>query len=197
MTRPRKPRHATEEEIALWRASIREVSPLKARALKLRLRQAAPPVAPATPRPRALPPEPHLPEPKRPATSPPLADIDPRRARRLATGKLPIEARIDLHGLRQSEAREELIAFLRRAQDRGLKHVKVITGKGASRPGDERHLQPFSLYDDHRRGVLRDQVPRWLSDPACRSLVVGFTEAGRGHGGSGALYVQLRRKGRS
>ena len=47
---------------------------------------------------------------------------------------------------------------------------------------------------DDRRGVLREQVPRWLSSPDLRDLVVGFTEAGRTHGGSGALYVRLRRR---
>jgi DNA-nicking Smr family endonuclease len=43
------------------------------------------------------------------------------------------------------------------------------------------------------RGVLRRQVPQWLSLPEFRSLVVGFEEAHIGHGGEGALYVRIRR----
>jgi DNA-nicking Smr family endonuclease len=43
--------------------------------------------------------------------------------------------------------------------------------------------------------VLRHAVPEWLSRPDLRGLVVGFTEAGRRHGGGGALYVQIRRRG--
>ena len=46
---------------------------------------------------------------------------------------------------------------------------------------------------EHERGVLRRQVPLWLSLPEFRSLVVGFEEAHVGHGGEGALYVRIRR----
>jgi DNA-nicking Smr family endonuclease len=43
------------------------------------------------------------------------------------------------------------------------------------------------------RGVLRRQVPQWLSQPEFRALVVGFEEAHIGHGGEGALYLRIRR----
>ena len=46
---------------------------------------------------------------------------------------------------------------------------------------------------ESERGVLRRQVPQWLSMPELRSLVVGFEEAHVGHGGEGALYVRVRR----
>jgi hypothetical protein len=70
--------------------------------------------------------------------------------------------------------------FLQRAHSEGLTFVLVITGKG--RMGAE-----------SERGVLRRQVPQWLSLPEFRSLVVGFEEAHIGHGGEGALYVRIRR----
>ncbi|MEZ5773449.1 MAG: Smr/MutS family protein [Hyphomicrobiaceae bacterium] len=125
---------------------------------------------------------------------PPLAVFESRKARRLKAGRLEIEARIDLHGLRQAEAHGALIRFLRGAQARGLRHVKVITGKGGRRgEPDER-----PIHESEERGVLRRAVPIWLAEPELRSVVVSYTEAGRGHGGEGALYVQLRRleKGR-
>jgi len=56
--------------------------------------------------------------------------------------------------------------------------VLVITGKGSSSGGD---------------GVLRRAVPAWLSTPAFRMLVSSHDHAARNHGGSGALYVRLRR----
>ena len=56
----------------------------------------------------------------------------------------------------------------------------VITGKG-------------KIGAESERGVLRRQVPQWLSLPEFRSLVVGFEEAHIGHGGEGALYVRVRR----
>ena len=59
--------------------------------------------------------------------------------------------------------------------------VLVITGKGKVGGSDS------------ERGVLRRQVPEWLSLPEFRGLVVGFEEAHIGHGGEGALYVRVRR----
>ena len=42
--------------------------------------------------------------------------------------------------------------------------------------------------------MLRRLVPHWLREPDLRSTVLGFEEAGPGHGGAGALYVRLRRR---
>jgi DNA-nicking Smr family endonuclease len=60
-----------------------------------------------------------------------------------------------------------------------VKVVLVITGKGGS--------------DGEGRGVLKRQVPMWLEGPELRSLVIGYDNAGIGHGGAGALYVRVRR----
>ena len=99
--------------------------------------------------------------------------------RKLARGRLPIDGRIDLHGLTQSEAHNLLFGFLARAHERGLRHVLVITGKGASR-GSE--------------GALKRAVPVWLTKPEFRFLISGHEDAARGHGGEGALYIRLRRE---
>ena len=115
-----------------------------------------------------------------PPATPPLAGLEPRTRRRLARGLTEVEARLDLHGMRQERAFSALFAFLRHAQLRGSKLVLVITGKG--REGHD------------SRGVLRNAVPGWLSRPDFRHLVVGFEDAGRRHGGAGALYVRLRRR---
>lgn len=98
--------------------------------------------------------------------------------RKLAKGRLPIEARLDLHGLYQDEAHDLLLDFLERAHDRGLRHVLVITGKGTSM-GSE--------------GVLRRAVPLWFSKLEFRFLISSYEWAARHHGGEGALYVRLSR----
>jgi DNA-nicking Smr family endonuclease len=103
--------------------------------------------------------------------------IEPNRKRRLTRERDPIEARIDLHGLRQFDAEDRLKAFLVRAQDVGLRAVLVITGKGVS--GD---------------GVIRRRAPEWLADPALRTVVAGVAQAGPRHGGEGALYVAIKRR---
>ncbi|MGF9566341.1 Smr/MutS family protein [Neorhizobium sp. JUb45] len=99
--------------------------------------------------------------------------------RKLARGHLALEARIDLHGLIQSDAHGILLDFLLRAHDRGLRHVLVITGKGSSF-GSE--------------GALKRAVPFWFSKPEFRFLISSYEPAARQHGGEGALYVRLSRR---
>ena len=108
--------------------------------------------------------------------------LDRRLKQRLGRGLIAIDARIDLHGLTQAEAFGQLSAFLRRARRDGARTVLVITGKGGMGDGD-----------GPPRGVLRRQVPLWLSATGLREGVIAFAPAHAEHGGSGALYVRLRR----
>ena len=156
------------------------------------------PAAPA--RATAVPTEPE-PRPRAPKTAPsspapragrpvPLAEFDRRAVRQVTSGKVAIDARLDLHGMRQRDARTELHAFLRAAQARALKTVLVITGKGDT-AAERDHLA--AAFGKPQRGVLRRSVPQWLEEPELRSVVLSYTSAGTRHGGDGALYVQLRK----
>jgi DNA-nicking Smr family endonuclease len=100
--------------------------------------------------------------------------------RKLAKGRLPIEGTVDLHGLTQSEAHALLLSSLHRAYADGRRYVLVITGKGDSYGSD---------------GILKRAVPAWFATAPFRALVSGQEGAGRRHGGAGALYVRLRRRG--
>jgi DNA-nicking Smr family endonuclease len=105
--------------------------------------------------------------------------LDRRKAERLSRGKLPIEATLDLHGLRQAEAHRRLEIFLADCQAAGKRCVLVVTGKGLHK---------------EEGGVLRSAVPRWLNEMPNRSRVLSFDYAQQKHGGTGALYVLLRRR---
>jgi DNA-nicking Smr family endonuclease len=193
-------RSVTPEEADVWGELTHSIKPTKA---KPRVgTQAAPeplrkPPPPANPEPRSSRAKPHLPEPpplpspRRPA---PLADFDRRAVRQVASGKISIDARIDLHGLRLREARGELRGFLVAAQASGARTVLVITGKGAVAP--ERDNLASAL-GKPQRGVLRSAVPQWLEEPDLRAVVLSFTTATVRHGGDGALYVQLRKQQRA
>ena len=85
----------------------------------------------------------------------------------------------------QAEAHQALRGFLRHSQARGAKLVIVVTGKGG--PLTSRRSSARSA------AILRRLVPHWLREPDLRPVVLGFEEAGRVHGGSGALYVRIRR----
>ena len=99
--------------------------------------------------------------------------------RKIAKGRLALEARIDLHGMIQSEAHGFLLGFLIKAHERGLRHVLVITGKGTSLGSD---------------GALKRAVPLWFALPEFRPLISSYEPAARNHGGEGALYVRLARQ---
>jgi DNA-nicking Smr family endonuclease len=173
-------RRLSYEERALWATLTKAIEPLRAGV----------PLAPdagdeavvesAKPAPRAAraaktiaisPPAPPKP------SQPPLTPLSRRMKRGVVSGKHEIDARLDLHGLTQSEAHAVLLRFLRNAHARDARLVLVITGKGR---GDE-------------PGVLRRQVPQWLGLPEFRALVIGFEDAHVAHGGEGALYVRVRR----
>ncbi len=128
--------------------------------------------------------------------SPSLSDFDQRSARKIRAGRIEIESRLDLHGMRQHQAYGALRAFLFRAQSRGLRWVMVITGKGEFARGQEGRYGAADWMMGPPRGVLRRNVPMWLSEPELRSVVVSYTTAAVHHGGDGALYVQLRSRKR-
>jgi DNA-nicking Smr family endonuclease len=182
---PSRPKRAlSEEERSLWDSVARQVKPLrkKPRPAKAQTSEHAshPTVAKPAPPPQPIAPA-QAPKPAKLPPVPPLAPFGRRERSRLSRGTNEIDARLDLHGMTQTRAHRALFGFLQRAHHDGLTFVLIITGKGRVSGAEA------------ERGVLRRQVPHWLSLPEFRSLVVGFEEAHIGHGGEGALYVRIRR----
>ncbi len=166
-----------EDEAELWARVTGSAAPLKQR------NRVSVSLAPAKP-PRLLKKQPPSPQPtpmqSKPAPRPrPTASavtLDRQTSRQLEKGRLAVEARLDLHGLRQRDALAQLRTFLKSAQARDLRHVLVITGKG---------------------GVLHSQLPLWLGQSDMRALVGGINQAHVKHGGAGAFYVLLKRHRRA
>ncbi len=173
---PRRPRHLSEDERELWESVARQLKPLRQKP-----RAAKPAAEPSERIAAAKPPAPARPEPRSKPIPPPLAPLGRRERAQLSRGRKDIEARLDLHGMTQTRAHQALARFLQHAHGQGFTFVLIITGKGRSSTGES------------DRGILRRQVPLWLSLPEFRALVVGFEEAHIGHGGVGALYVRIRR----
>lgn len=116
------------------------------------------------------------------ATSP---NMDKRNFDRLKKGKKAVDATLDLHGLTLAAAHPRLLSFVLNSHANGLRLLLVITGKGRDMKAEP--------YAERPRGVLRQQVPDWLSRPPLSHLVLQITQAHGKHGGSGAYYVYLRR----
>ncbi len=118
-----------------------------------------------------------------------VAGLDRNSSEKLRRGKMPIEGRVDLHGYTRREAHSRLRSFISSAHRSGKRCVLVITGKGSSL----RQTDDADYMGGKRKGVLREEVPRWLREPDLYKLVIDFRPAQPRHGGAGALYVLLRR----
>ena len=184
-------RGENDEDAALWARVAESAKPLRkdrARgAPPVASRSAPKPPAKRKPAPSSAPVKSAAKAAPKPIHVAPSPSLDRQVARKLDTGKLAVEARLDLHGMKQVEAHAALRRFLKSAQAKGKRHVLVITGKGADRE------QARSFYEEDERGVLRQAVPHWLALPDLAPLVVSFSTAPRRLGGGGALYVRLRR----
>jgi DNA-nicking Smr family endonuclease len=96
--------------------------------------------------------------------------------RKLKAGQIGFEGSLDLHGMNIEKARELLWDFLAEATRLEVRCVRVTHGKAARTDG--------------RRPLLKSHVNTWLRQ---HPQVLGFTSALPRHGGTGSLYVMLRR----
>ena len=105
--------------------------------------------------------------------------IQTSQLRRLRTGRIRPDRRIDLHGHESEPARRDLLDTLGSAIEADERCVLVVHGKGLRSKGDP---------------VLREALPRWLADPQLAGRVLAFAPATPEDGGTGATYVLLRRR---
>lgn len=105
--------------------------------------------------------------------------LDPRVMTALRSGALPVQDHCDLHGLSVALAQVRLREFLALAQVREYRTVLVIHGRGHNSPG---HLP-----------VLKQHLTAWLRMKRFRRQVLAFVSAQPYDGGTGALYLLLRR----
>ncbi len=98
--------------------------------------------------------------------------------RKLRRGQYSIGAELDLHGMTVVEARQQLVAFLQAVRSRDIRCVRIIHGKGNG--------------SQQRRPILKGKVNHWLQQ---RDEVLAFSSARPVDGGTGAIYVLLKRAG--
>jgi DNA-nicking Smr family endonuclease len=99
--------------------------------------------------------------------------------RKLRRGHWATQDQLDLHGLRTDEARTLLVDFLNEALKHGWRCVRIVHGKG--------------LRSQNNEPVLKRKVGNWLAQ---RDEVLAFVQARPEDGGSGAVVVLLKAKGR-
>ena len=99
-----------------------------------------------------------------------------RSFRKLSKGGFSVQSQVDLHGLTAAEAKTVLAEFIDRSVDRGHLCIRVIHGKG--------------LGSGERGPVLKSKVATWLRQ---WDTVLAFVSARQVDGGTGAVYVLLRK----
>lgn len=98
--------------------------------------------------------------------------------RKLRLGQYPIDARLDLHRMTTKRARQEVFSFISEAGQLGLRTLLIVHGKGQSTP------------EGAATALLKGYVNQWLRE---LDSVQAFHSAQPVHGGTGAVYVLLRK----
>ncbi len=96
--------------------------------------------------------------------------------RKLRLGQYPIEARLDLHRMTVEQARREVFRFIGDCVRYGLRSVIILHGKGERNPDGIAQLKSY--------------LAKWLPE---LDDVLAFHSAQRHHGGTGAVYVMVRK----
>ncbi|HDZ57180.1 MAG TPA: DNA mismatch repair protein MutS [Pseudomonas xinjiangensis] len=102
--------------------------------------------------------------------------VQESQLRKLKNGQIPFEGSIDLHGMTVEKARELLWEFLAEANKLEIRCVRITHGK--------------SIRNDGRKPILKSHVNTWLRQ---HEQVLGFTSCTPRHGGTGSVYVLLKR----
>ncbi|MCY4336900.1 MAG: Smr/MutS family protein [Litoreibacter sp.] len=185
----RKPRGLRPDEQDLWSRVTETAEPIKApQTLFVETPKTAtvPPAKPALPlKPfkvgeKAKPAQTAMPAPQTPVA------MDRKTYTKMKRGKITPDAKIDLHGMTQDQAHPALVSTIMNAYASGKRLVLVVTGKGKERDTGG----PIPV----RTGILKHAVPQWLRQPPMAQVVLQVTEASKNMGGSGALFVYLRRQ---
>ena len=185
MSRRRKDIPAGKDDSALWDAVKSSAKPVKRDTVFRDMLTAttAPPSEPPKkkkekPRRPSLPPLIDLPDPAKSPTRRELRHgcapgVDRRTAERLHRGKMEIQGRLDLHGMSRDAAHTATLGYVTNARLSGKRCILIVTGKG--------------------KGILQTELPRWLNMPPLRDQILSFSHARPQDGGTGAVYVLLKR----
>ncbi len=201
------PRGLSPSEQALWARLAQSVTPLPGRKAPQVLSNTKPatlsPAATAAAAPSARPAKPGLSPvvpsksgrkttlpPLVPKLSPPPAmlpgALDSHWERRMKAGKLVPDLTLDLHDHSLDAAYARIMAGLDQARNIGARVVLIIAGR--ERPGDPADR-------GERRGAIRAKLLDWLAASHHAGAIVAVRKAHRSHGGEGALYLVLKRRG--
>jgi DNA-nicking Smr family endonuclease len=188
-------RRLSAEEAEAWAKVARTVAPMQATpaALPPAKPEPAPPAKPIARVSRKAPGRKPSPPPSPPKMASTARDVVAQREggldsswdRKLMRGTVMPDYTLDLHGASLDAAYTRLLHGLAQARALDARVVLVVTGK--PRPVD-------AADRGTRRGAIRAKIVDWLAASSMASDIATIRNAHRRHGGSGALYVILKRR---
>ena len=102
--------------------------------------------------------------------------LSKKNIRDFSRGNVFIEDKLDLHGFNLVEAKNLLEDFINQSVENGKRLILVITGKG--KEGE---------------GIIKSNIISWLNTKDFRNKILAVNYASKKHGGSGAIYILLRK----
>ena len=112
-------------------------------------------------------------------------NLDKNTAGKFRKGQFKIEARLDLHGRTEKEAFAAVVDFVKNSYIKNKRCILIITGKGIKNDNDPWY---------EAKGIIREALPKWLNHPEIRPFILSMSPATQTDGGSGAMYVLLKRQ---
>ncbi len=109
-----------------------------------------------------------------------VSGINPVILNKLRCGEYSYQDFVDLHGLNKTEARDKVARFLQESSKKGYRCVLIVHGRG--------------LHSDNKEPVIKNYIRSWLCKGRIGRMVLAFSSARACDGGTGALYVLLRKK---
>ena len=105
-----------------------------------------------------------------------MSVLSKKNIRDFNKGNVFIENKLDLHGFNQEDAKNLLEDFINQSIENGKRLILIITGKG--KEGE---------------GVIKNNIISWLNNKSLRNRILAVNHASKKHGGSGAIYILLRK----
>lgn len=109
--------------------------------------------------------------------------------RRLKKGKVPIDKKIDFHGLSVLDAEELFSYTIINCYKNKLRCILFVTGKGVMKK-DESKNKEIKLY----YGKIRINFFIWIKKPELQKYILSVEQANIANGADGAFFVYLRKK---
>ena len=109
--------------------------------------------------------------------------------KKLKKGKIPIDKKIDFHGLSVLSAEELFLHTVISCYNKNLRCILFVTGKGIMKKNTNNN-ENLKLY----YGKIRKNFFTWINKTEVQKYILSVEQAGIEYGADGAFFVYLRKK---